>query len=179
MKKLSGMNKLKFNEKDKLHFVWFTILICCYTYCYQKSKATDSYNETSQAATSNCNLEIVKSLIKDMAPNLSGTALHCAARKGSDYQKIIRFLIKEEKVNIKVLDRNTFKRIALHHAAGEGHLEGIKFLLKKGANPNIRDIDGKNPRDVAVLRSQHNEDKPYREIIKLLAKAEDTFQVNK
>ncbi len=54
-----------------------------------------------------------------------------------------QILIEEEKVNINALDRNAFKRIALHHAAGEGHLEVIKFLLEKGANPNIRDIDGK------------------------------------
>jgi hypothetical protein len=44
--------------------------------------------------------------------------------------------------------------------------------LEKGANPNIRDIDGKNPRDVAVLRSRHNKDKPYDEIIHLLYNAE-------
>ncbi|MFT4314312.1 MAG: ankyrin repeat domain-containing protein [Wolbachia pipientis] len=173
------MSQLKCNEKEKIHFVWFIILMVCViiTYCYQKSKATDNYNKTLQVAASNCNLEIVKLLVKDMAPNLSETALHCAARKGC--LDIIRFLIEEEKVNINTLDRNAFKRIALHHAAGEGHLEVIKFLLEKGANPNIRDIDGKNPRDVAVLRSRHNKDKPYDQIIKLLAKAEDQYESTK
>ncbi|CAN2141280.1 ankyrin repeat domain-containing protein [Wolbachia pipientis] len=167
-----NMKKIKYNERDKLHFVWFILLIVCVviTYCYQKSKATDNYNKTLQVATSNCNLGIVKLLVKDMAPNLSGTTLHCAARKGC--LDIIRFLIEEEKVNINALDRNAFKRIALHHAAGEGHLEVIKFLLDKGADPNIRDTDGKNLRDVAVLRSRHNKDKPYDEIIHLLYNAE-------
>ncbi|WP_386086899.1 ankyrin repeat domain-containing protein [Wolbachia endosymbiont (group A) of Norellia spinipes] len=173
------MSQLKCNEKEKIHFVWFIILMVCVviTYCYQRSKAADNYNKTLQVATNNCNLEIVKLLVKDMAPNLSGTTLHFAARKGC--LDIIRFLIEEEKVNINALDRNAFKRIALHHAAGEGHLEVIKFLLDKGADPTIRDTDGKNPRDVAVLRSRHNKDKPYREIIKLLAEAEDQYESTK
>ncbi|CAQ55444.1 ankyrin repeat domain protein [Wolbachia endosymbiont of Culex quinquefasciatus JHB] len=167
------MSQLKCNEKEKIHFVWFIILMVCVviTYCYQKSKATDNYNKTLQAAASNCNLEIVKLLVKDMAPNLSETALHCAARKGC--LDIIRFLILEEKVNINVIDRNAFKRTALHHAAGEGHLGIVRFLLEKGANPNIKDNDGKGARKIAVMASRHDKNKPYREIIKLLANAEE------
>ncbi|WP_353286509.1 ankyrin repeat domain-containing protein [Wolbachia endosymbiont (group A) of Crataerina pallida] len=167
------MSQLKYNEKEKIHFVWFIILMVCVviTYCYQKSKATDNYNKTLRAATSNCNLEIVKLLVKDMAQNLSETALHYAARKGC--LDIIKFLILEEKVNINVIDRNAFKRTALHHAAGEGHLGIVRFLLEKGANPNIKDNDGKGARKMAVMASQHDKNKPYREIIKLLANAEE------
>jgi len=47
-----NMKKIKYNERDKLHFVWFILLIVCVviTYCYQKSKATDNYNKTLQVA---------------------------------------------------------------------------------------------------------------------------------
>ncbi|MBD0392033.1 ankyrin repeat domain-containing protein [Wolbachia endosymbiont of Pentalonia nigronervosa] len=175
------MNKLKYNEKDKIHFVWLMILVVCVviTYCYQKSKATDNYNKTLQVATSSCNLEITKLLVKDMAPNLSKTALHYAARKGC--LDIIRFLILEEKVNIDVLDKYAFKRTALHHAADGGYLENVKFLLENGANPNIRGSDGRNPRDMSVIESRYdkNKGKPYREIIKLLAQAEDQYKSKK
>ncbi|CCE76888.1 hypothetical protein WALBB_100010 [Wolbachia pipientis wAlbB] len=37
-------------------------------------------------------------------------------------------------------------------------------MLEKGANPNIINDDGKKPRNVAVLRSRHNKDKPYDQI---------------
>lgn len=166
------MGQLKCNEKDKIHFVWFIILMVCVvvTYCYQKSKANENYRKILQVATVSCSLETARFLVKDIIPNLSETALHYAAREGC--LDTIRFLIVEEKVNINAIDKNAFKRTALHHAAGEGHLGIVRFLLEKGANPNIRDIDGKNPRDVAVLRSRHNKDKPYDEIIHLLYNAE-------
>ncbi len=83
--------------------------------------------------------------------------------------EIVKFLIeKGVDINTEKYERWT----ALHAASYKGNLEIIKFLLEKGANPNIRDTDGKNPRDVAVLRSRHNKDKPYDEIIHLLYNAE-------
>ncbi len=96
------------------------------------------------------------------------TALHYAAEGGC--LEVVKFLI-DEGINVNII--NGYGSIALHNAAYRGDLEIIRFLLEKGANPTIRNKDGKNPRDVAVLRSRHNKDKPYREIIKLLAEAED------
>lgn len=55
----------------------------------------------------------------------------------------------------------------------------MRFLLDKGSDPTIRDTDGKTPRKFAVLRSRHNKDKPYNEIIKLLAEAEDRYESTK
>ncbi|WP_254229439.1 ankyrin repeat domain-containing protein [Wolbachia pipientis] len=175
--KVLNMNKL--DKRNKLHFWWFIIAIICTlaTYYYQRFKTTENYKTILQTAANKCNLEIVTLLVKDIVQNLSETALHSASRGGC--LNTIEFLILEEKVNINALDQYAFKRTALHHAAFHGYLEIIEFLLEKGANPNIRDKDGKTSRKVAVLRSRHNKVKPYDEIIKLLAEAEDKFQANK
>ncbi|WP_353272118.1 ankyrin repeat domain-containing protein [Wolbachia endosymbiont (group B) of Apomyelois bistriatella] len=169
------MNKLKCNEKDKLHFVWFILLIVCVviTYCYQKSKATDNYKRVLQIASENCNLDVVKFSVKNLLsintqiPRL--TALHCAAE--GKCLELVKFLVNE---GVDINDTGRYKGwTVLHSAAYGGNLEIVKFLLERGANPNTRDTDGKNPRDVAVIESRHNKDKPYREIIKLLANAEE------
>ena len=174
-----NMTKLEQNARNKLHFWWFTTVIVCViiTYCYINTKATDNYKTILRTASQNCNLEVVKFSIENLLdvneqiPKL--TALHYAAEEGC--LEIIKFLAeKGADINTTKYERWT----ALHAATYEGKLEIIRFLLEKGANPNIRDTDGKTPRKLAVLRSRHNKDKPYDEIIKLLSKAEDKFQAN-
>jgi ankyrin repeat protein len=172
-----NMGKLEQNARNKLHFWWFIIAIVCVVIacCYTKSKATDNYKTILRIASQNCNLGVVKFSVENLLdlnvqiPKL--TALHYAAEEGCF--KVVEFLI-DEGININII--NSYGSTALHNAAYQGDLEIIRFLLEKGANPRIRNKDGKNPRDVAVLRSRHNKDKPYDEIIKLLAKAEDKFQ---
>ncbi|KAG8290526.1 hypothetical protein J6590_079660 [Homalodisca vitripennis] len=102
--------------------------------------------------------------------NIAEKALHYTAEKGC--LGIIKFLVEK---GVDVNAANKFKRTALHYAADNGHLEIVKFLLDKGSNPTATDRDGRRPRDMAVveLRYDKNKGKPYREIIKLLAKAED------
>ncbi|MFP3015715.1 MAG: ankyrin repeat domain-containing protein [Wolbachia sp.] len=87
--------------------------------------------------------------------------------------KVVRFLVDKE-ANIHVTSK--YGSTALHNATHAGDLEVIEFLLKKGANPNITDNNGKTPRGIAVLRSRHNKDKPYDQIIKLLTEAEDRYE---
>lgn len=174
---MSSMKKLKYNEKDKLHFVWFILLIVCVviTYCYQKSKATDNYKRVLQIASENCNLEIVKFSVKNLlsintqVPRL--TALHCAAE--GKCLELVKFLVNE---GVDINDTGRHKGwTVLHSAALGGNLEIVKFLLENGASPNVKDNEGKTPRRVAVIESRYDEnrDKPYREIIKLLANAEE------
>ena len=179
MKKLLSMNKLKCNEKDKLHFVWCMILIVCVviTYYYQKSKAMNNYKTILQIASKNCNLEVVKFSVKNLLdintqiPRL--TALHNAAEGGC--LEVAKFLAEEgADINAAKYERWT----VLHSAAYKGNMEIVKFLLEKNANPNIRDQDGKNPRDVAVIELRHNKDKPYRAIINLLYNAEKQHESN-
>ncbi|BET28505.1 hypothetical protein wCauATS_07070 [Wolbachia pipientis] len=143
-----------------------------------KAKAIDNYKTILRTASQHCNLEVVKFSVESLLdintqiPEL--TALHYAAEEGCS--EVITFLVKKGiDINATKYERWT----PLHAATYEGKLEIIRLLLEKGANPNIRDTDGKNPRDVAVLRSRHNKDKPYREIIKLLAKAEDQYESTK
>ncbi len=171
LKKVLNMNR---DSRNKPHFWWCITMIICVviTYCYMKAKAIDNYKTILRTASQNCNLEVVKFSannlldINTQIPEL--TALHYAS--GAGCVEVIKFLIE------KGADINTAKYerwIALHSAAYRGNLETIRFLLDKGADPTIRDTDGKTPRKVAILGSRHNKDKPYREIIKLLAEAED------
>jgi ankyrin repeat protein len=46
---------------------------------------------------------------------------------------------------MKDADRQT----ALHYAASCGHADVVQFLLDNGADPNVTDIDGALPIDVA------------------------------
>ncbi|QXF95209.1 ankyrin repeat domain protein [Wolbachia phage WO] len=174
------MDKLGQDTKNKLHFWWLIAVIVCIiaTYSYMKAKAADNYKTILRIASQNCNLEIVKFSVKNLLdigthmPKL--TALHYAAEGGC--LEIVRFLI-DEGVNVNIT--NKYGSTALHNAAYYGDLRIIKFLLEKGANPNIINDDRKKPRNVAVLRSRHNKDKPYDQIIKLLAEAEDRYESTK
>lgn len=113
-------------------------------------------------------------MIKDDV-SIGGKALRYAAGEGC--LEIIKFLVK---YGVDVNAANKFTWTALHSAADQGYLEIVEFLLKKGANPNIKDSNGKSPRRIAVmeLRYDKNKSKPYIEIIKLLAEAEDKLQAN-
>lgn len=130
-----------------------------------------NYKTILWIASENFNLEIVKFSVKnllDVDTQVSKlTTLHCAAGEGC--LEVVKFLI-DKGINVNII--NGYGSTALHNAAYRGDLEIIRFLLKKGANPTIRNKDGKNPRDVAVLRSRHNKEKPYDETIHLLYNAE-------
>ncbi|WP_341814274.1 ankyrin repeat domain-containing protein [Wolbachia endosymbiont (group A) of Machimus atricapillus] len=78
-------------------------------------------------------------------------------------------------VNVNIT--NKYGSTALHNAAYYGNLRIIKFLLEKDANSNIINGDEKTRNVVAVLR--HNKDKPYDQIIKLIAEAEDRYESTK
>ncbi len=75
------------------------------------------------------------------------TPLHVAARKGDYDLAAIDYLIKHG----AVIDwQDTKKRTPLHHAVIFGHLEAIKLLLERGANPHLTDEKGLTPSDVAA-----------------------------
>lgn len=180
LEKILNMNKLDQDTRNKLHFWWFIIAIVCVViaYCYTKSKATDNYKTILRIASKNCNLAVVEFSVKHLLdinaqiPEL--TALHYAA--GGGCLEVVKLLAEEgADINTARYERWT----ALHSAALSGHLEIVRFLLENGANPNVRDDDGKTPRRVAVIESRHNKQKPYGEIIKLFADAEDQYKSEK
>ncbi|WP_265015447.1 ankyrin repeat domain-containing protein [Wolbachia endosymbiont (group B) of Camptogramma bilineatum] len=169
------MDKLGQDTKNKLHFWWLITVIVCIipTYSYMKAKAEGNYKTILRIASQNCNLDVVKFSVENLlsvntrVPKL--TALHHASDSGC--LKVTKFLVYQG-ADISALGENE-RWTALHFAALEGHLEVVSFLLERGANPNVRDRSGKKPRDVAVIESRQNKDKPYDQIIKLLAEAEN------
>lgn len=175
-----NVNKLNKNIKSRLNLIWLIVTVICViiTYYCMKTKATDNYKEILHTATENCNVEVVRFIIKniidvDNTKVSNFTILHSAANVGC--LEVIKFLL-DEGANIHVTSR--YGWTALHYAASKGHLETVKFLLDKGANPNIRANDGRNSRDISVVRSQRNKEKPYDEIISLLYNAEKQVQSN-
>jgi ankyrin repeat protein len=53
----------------------------------------------------------------------------------------------------------------LHAAADGGHLELVRLLLERTADPDLRNLDGQSPADYARSRG-------YRHIVDLLTGAE-------
>ncbi|WP_353274651.1 MULTISPECIES: ankyrin repeat domain-containing protein [unclassified Wolbachia] len=155
--------------------IFLIVLTVCIVVIYFSffKKGDESYSATLEIAAKNCDLETVKSLIKDNI-GIGEKSLRYVAGEGC--LEIVRFLVED---GIDINATNKFKWTALHSAADQGYLEIVEFLLEKGANPNIKDSNGKSPRRIAVMASRHNKDKPYREIIKLLAEAEDRYESTK
>ncbi|KAJ5740625.1 hypothetical protein N7493_000497 [Penicillium malachiteum] len=95
-------------------------------------------------AASKANISTVRTLItnkcsarvKDVRGQLS---LHRAAATGS--VPILKALLEEGKSPVNATDNDGFT--ALHHAISEGHGDAAILLLKSGAEPDKRDIDGK------------------------------------
>lgn len=165
------MWKKMLNMSKKQATLWFIVVIVCVviTYYYQKSKAAEEYQKMLEVAAKNCDLETVKSLVKKSRDDssISKKALYYAAEKGC--LEIVTFLLDEG------IDINTIS-LALLGAADGGQLEVVKLLLKRGANPHIRGWKEQTPRARAFKRSFYYRDKPYREIIDLLAKAEKEYK---
>ena len=80
--------------------------------------------------------------IKDRRGQLS---LHRAAAVGS--MPIMKTLLEEGKSPVNATDIDGLT--ALHHAISEGHGEAAIMLLKAGAAPEKRDLDGRLAIDLA------------------------------
>lgn len=136
-----------------------------------KSKASGNDLETLSTAAEKCNLDTVKSLIKNVVDinathHFGATSLHYAT--SGDCLEVVKFLI-EEGIDINTTD--AFSWTALHYAAQEGRFEIAKFLLENGANPLAKNKDKKTPLDLAVEGLNNNKEKKdiYEEIINLLS----------
>lgn len=152
--------------RNKL-YLWLIIVIVCIVavHYYQKSKAAEDYQEILEIAAKNCDLETIKSLVKN-SRDASKEALYYSAEKGC--LGVVKFLL-DERVDGDVVNR------ALFNAVEGGQLEVVKLLLKRGANPHVRGWKGKTPKAMAIKWSFYNSGKPYREIIDLLAEAEKRY----
>jgi ankyrin repeat protein len=106
-------------------------------------------------------------------PNSDGeTALHLAAGPlGSNDLRLLDELIAH---GVTVDKPNSFGVTALHYAAIFEQAEWVKVLLAHGANPNIRDMQGKTALDFIKGRSSArvgSDPKKEHEIIQLLKSA--------
>ncbi|WP_265042091.1 ankyrin repeat domain-containing protein [Wolbachia endosymbiont (group B) of Melanostoma mellinum] len=134
-----------------------------------KSKTTSEDRIALRIAAESCNLDNVKSLVKNTV-NINdtyyfgATSLHYATSGGC--LEVVKFLIEE---GIDVNTTDAFSWTALHYAARKGHLEIAKFLLKNGANPSAKNKDKKTPLDLAVEELNNNKEDIYEEIINLLS----------
>lgn len=72
--------------------------------------------------------------------------IHWAADRGN--LEMVECLIEklQADVNLKDADGQT----ALHYAVSCGHVNVTKFLVQHGADPNIADMDGTLPKDIAA-----------------------------
>ena len=52
-------------------------------------------------------------------------------------------------------DTDSFGDTPLHHAAFDGHRRIVEFLLSKGADPTIRNLNGATPLAVAITKEEH------------------------
>lgn len=134
-----------------------------------KSKASGNDLETLSTSAEKCNLDTVRSLIKNVVDinathHFGATSLHYATSGGC--LEVVKFLIEE---GIDVNTTDAFSWTALHYAARKGHLGIAKFLLQNGANPLAKNKDKKTPLDLAVEELNNNKEDIYEEIINLLS----------
>ncbi|BFD47781.1 MAG: hypothetical protein DMENIID0003_08550 [Wolbachia endosymbiont of Sergentomyia squamirostris] len=135
-----------------------------------KSKTTSEDRIALRIAAESCNLDNVKSLIKNAVDindtyYFGATSLHYATSGGC--LEVVKFLIEE---GIDVNTTDAFSWTALHYAAQEGRLEIAKFLLKNGANPSAKNKDKKTPLDLAIEELNNNKGDIYEKIINLLSR---------
>jgi len=72
--------------------------------------------------------------------------IHWAADRGN--LAMLKCLVKDLMANVDLKDRDG--QTALHYAASCGHVDVVNFLLDNGADPNVADVDGMLPIDVAA-----------------------------
>lgn len=78
-------------------------------------------------------------------------------------------LLLEAGADVDATDRNGLA--ALHHAATR-RPEGVRLLLRAGADPTLRDTAGRTPREFAELMLEFQPDEGQREAVALLVAAE-------
>ncbi|MBK9584408.1 MAG: ankyrin repeat domain-containing protein [Alphaproteobacteria bacterium] len=89
--------------------------------------------------------------------------LHVAAVRGS--VEDIKILV-DHGANINA--KGEYDYTALHHAAEQGHADAVKALMEKGADPNLTDVNGCTPLEIALLLDKNDQTGEYKKIIEEL-----------
>ncbi|XP_023317884.1 ankyrin-1-like [Trichogramma pretiosum] len=103
-------------------------------------------------------------LRKGAATNLvdseGSTPLHTVCKYADDDDRV-RMLIEisnEENKPVEVDARNKLGRTPLHRALVKGNGQGVRYLLKLGADPNLADMNGFSPLHV-IIKHRYDDDK--------------------
>ncbi len=76
--------------------------------------------------------------VRDIEGN---TPFHMAAGKLTDNSHVLGLMLENDK-KIEIDERNKIGRTALHLAMTTSNVTSARFLLSKGANPNVADENG-------------------------------------
>lgn len=96
--------------------------------------------------------------------DIKQTALHVAVKEGNKAGVVILLDKFKLDADVKDSDGNT----ALLLAVKEGNLDIVKELMKRGANPEIRDNNGNHAIDIVLSKSDDGDvhvDSPYADIL--------------
>merc|ERR1712223_417785 len=111
-------------------------------------------------------IEKVRSLLSDGAnanskDHAGWRPIHESMRDGENALRIIRLLVDYGgDINAQSDSGNT----ALHDAAAYMSHEIIEYLVKSGADPTVKNLDGKSPLDISKL-PQYNRSKEIKEVL--------------
>ena len=101
----------------------------------------------------------METLLKYGAETAQSEALQVAAARGND--KILELLIDHradvnERLEVESINRGPKDVLAswvpLHFAAEQGSTAAVEKLLSCGADPNVEDIKGRTPQDLAASK---------------------------
>jgi len=76
----------------------------------------------------------------------------------------VRHLVKKVGIDVNIADPNCFMATSLHLAAGKGNVWVVRWLLRYGADPNARTVDGHTPLHWAASKG-------YGEVVRRLVRA--------
>ncbi|MFC1842869.1 ankyrin repeat domain-containing protein [Candidatus Dependentiae bacterium] len=89
--------------------------------------------------------EIFKVLVRkevssgiDYKEQMAKHPLHVACAHGK--MELVRWLVEEMNFDVNETDRRAFRFTALHKASENGHLEIVRYLISRGANPRSNQV---------------------------------------
>ena len=109
-----------------------------------QSKEQQLHTAIEQNAITKVNHLLTTEKVDPMALHNDNTPIHTAAY--SNNKEVIDILLG---LGVKIDVAGRAQNTALHCAASKGHLDLVKYLVEKEANPAAKNGNGKTPHDVS------------------------------